>query len=580
MAEKSGFFNALLTDGEYDRKYNANDYSDNLAVVISNGVLRSTNDDLKVTANGLVISVATGRGWIYGHWYHNDSIKTFAAITAPTSGNRYDRVVLRFDNTLNERKISLEYLQGVAANTPTKPVITRTNAIYDLVLADIYIQANATTVTVTDTRADSSVCGWVYSTSGDSSFLTSIDNSFKEWFQEKKETLASVTLFKCYNWRSVLTAASSSVAFNIPQYDVNTCFIEVFVNGILETLTTDYTVNGSVVTFKGILTAGTEVEVKVYKSVDGTGIQSVSGEITQLQNQYATLSGVSNYTYICTGLNDNVSLSQIAKAIYSGSYIADDVTTAANQFLTALGGNTYLANFPSNGQITIDVVGVLGATTAVSGTGTASARYKYFDFYDETVSEKTVIFDFGKCQRIEIPCAANTDNIIFYGHKIYIKNANVSVTSSGAGCNVTMIVGDSQYADIEINESRLKIVTTGKAVIAQYGEFTNCHLHCKSTANNAYCIDGVSSGVAKIIGGELYAYVGSQSYVSAVFNTESTETTAKIIAFNISCLTVEQSGFYQRYLCNSNGGMIYINAVVTALANAGSASKRNIVQMI
>lgn len=35
MAEKSGFFNALNVDGAYDRTYNANDYCDNLAVVIS-----------------------------------------------------------------------------------------------------------------------------------------------------------------------------------------------------------------------------------------------------------------------------------------------------------------------------------------------------------------------------------------------------------------------------------------------------------------------------------------------------------------------------------------------------------------
>lgn len=46
--QKSGFFNALLTNGEYDRKYNANDYCENLAVIINNGVLRSPNDDVSV----------------------------------------------------------------------------------------------------------------------------------------------------------------------------------------------------------------------------------------------------------------------------------------------------------------------------------------------------------------------------------------------------------------------------------------------------------------------------------------------------------------------------------------------------
>ena len=68
MAEKSGFFNALNVGGEYDRTYNANDYSDNLAVIIGNGVLRSQYDDLKVTASGMVATVGVGRAWINGHY--------------------------------------------------------------------------------------------------------------------------------------------------------------------------------------------------------------------------------------------------------------------------------------------------------------------------------------------------------------------------------------------------------------------------------------------------------------------------------------------------------------------------------
>lgn len=43
MAEHFGFFDALETaDGLYDRTYSARDYSENLATIISNGVLRST----------------------------------------------------------------------------------------------------------------------------------------------------------------------------------------------------------------------------------------------------------------------------------------------------------------------------------------------------------------------------------------------------------------------------------------------------------------------------------------------------------------------------------------------------------
>lgn len=72
MAEHFGFFDALETaDGLYDRTYSARDYSENLATIISNGVLRSTNDDLKVTVNGLTVTVGIGRAWINGCWYHS-----------------------------------------------------------------------------------------------------------------------------------------------------------------------------------------------------------------------------------------------------------------------------------------------------------------------------------------------------------------------------------------------------------------------------------------------------------------------------------------------------------------------------
>ena len=80
--------------GLYDRTYSARDYSENLATIISNGVLRSTNDDLKVTVNGVTVTVGIGRAWINGCVYHNDNNYVFPAVTVPTGGARYDRVIL------------------------------------------------------------------------------------------------------------------------------------------------------------------------------------------------------------------------------------------------------------------------------------------------------------------------------------------------------------------------------------------------------------------------------------------------------------------------------------------------------
>lgn len=567
MAQTSGFFNAVLVDGQYDRKYNANDYSDNLAVIIGNGVLRSANDDLKVTANGLVATVGVGRAWINGRYFYNSSPYTFGSIYAPTGGNRYDRIVLRLNTNVAVRNISLAYLQGTAATNPTKPALTRSDGIYEICLADLYITANASGMTVTDTRADTDVCGWVYSTSGDDSFFTTLDNDFNEWFTGVRDELASVTLFKRYSQEITLNQNTTTVAFNIPQYDPDTCFIEVYVNGIFDT---DYTISGNVLTFANTLNAGTEITVNCYKSIDGTGIMSVSDEITQLQNQYATLSGISDFTYKCTGANDNVSLSEIAQAFINGSYTVGSLSAAAESFLSALGGNTFLSAFPSDGQATIKIVGRLGATSPYAGSGTADSRYRWFSLGASGTNEKRIIFDFEKCEKVSISCATGSKNIIFFGTDLNIKNANVFAGGNGANTDIWMIIGASNGGSMNFENCRFKIVTTGLSIISQNGNFRDCVLHVKSAASNAYCIDAKSTGFVRLNGGSFYAYTGVTSAISAITNVQSTEIDAVINAFNITAPWQEQSGYYQNYLSVANAGMTQMIGATTVLNSTGS----------
>lgn len=572
MAQHSGFFNALMSNGVYDRTYNANDYCDNLAVVISNGVLRSENDDLKVTSSGMACTVAAGRAFIKGHYYYNDSPMTFAAVTAPIGGQRYDRIFLRLNTDVAARSISLVYVQGTASNSPVKPSPTRSGNIYDLCLADIFVDTNATSVVVTDTRANSDICGWVYSTAGDNSFFTSLDNSFTEWFDSAKDTLSSVTLFKRYNWTTTLQLAAQTVTFNIPQWDAETCFLEVYVNGILETQGTDYTIANSNITFSGTLVAGTEITVKVYKSIDGTGIESVSGEITQLQNQVAAIEGDTAYTYVCTNSNDNISLSQIAQAIYNGSYTETEVTAQAAAFLSGIGGNTYLAALPSDAQITISVIGALGASTPFAGSGTSTDRYKWFSLGIDAASEKRVIFDFANCSKIDILASASTDNIVFYGTDMTIKNVNISARCNASACAIEMVAGRYNYGQITVEDSRLRIDTTGKAVIGENGTFFNCYTYASSADSHALNFCPTTESLVRVIGGTHYAYTASAASdnISAIFYTYSTETNAVIIAQGINCPTIAKTNFYQKYLSVAYAGKTYINGATSTLTSAGT----------
>ena len=187
MAIHSGFFNAMESGGVYDRVYDASDYSDNMGAIISSGVRRSGDDDLKVTANGLTLKVGIGRAWVQGHWLNNDTVYTVATVTPPVGTSRIDGVFVRLDTNTSVRAMNIVYREGTYSAAPA-PV--RTGGIYELMLAKITVAAGATNVTVTDTRPDKTVCGWVTTPIGYDDYFTSLDNEFDIWFDAMKGQLS------------------------------------------------------------------------------------------------------------------------------------------------------------------------------------------------------------------------------------------------------------------------------------------------------------------------------------------------------------------------------------------------------
>lgn len=535
--QKSGFFNAVMVNGVYDRKYNANDYCDNLAVVISNGVVRSIDDALKVTSNGMITTVAAGRAWINGHYYYNDTPFSFAAVSAPAGGTRYDRVFLRLNTDISARSIELVYREGTAANTPEKPAPVREGNIYELCLADIFIGTNATSVTVTDTRDNADLCGWVYSTSGDNSFFTSLDNAFKEWFDEKKDTLASVTLYKTYLWRTVLEAATNTVIFNIPQYDAETCFLQVFVNGIFDAPEIDYTLSNNIITFSNSLVAGTEVIVLVKKSIDGTGLMSVLDEITELQNAVAALNTTGEYEYICNGVDDNVKLSEIAQAWLNG-------------------GTDY-------GSKTIKVYGTFGAKAAYAGSGTSASPFRWFSVGTDAATNRKIIFDFSNCGQISLPIAAGTFNTVFYGHNAHIIGASV-ITSQTAAETVIRVFNSSAGA-VYAENCRFWVTAYKDSRVGQTGTFNNCRASIANIINNSYCFLPFTESLIRINGGEYYAYSGASSAQSAVVGQSAANSVS--ILNGVNAPTLARSGFYQTnsVLQWSGGGVLSCTDLVSEL---------------
>ena len=155
MAVTYGFFNSV----NGDRKYNADTMSEFYTGICSPGVFQSVDNGLAVSAGtGLNVSVATGRAIVQGHWLKNDAALTLAISAASTTYARIDAVVIRFNS--NNRNITIAVKDGTPAASPSAPSMTRAGGVYEMALAYVNVAANATSVTVTDKRSDTSVCGW------------------------------------------------------------------------------------------------------------------------------------------------------------------------------------------------------------------------------------------------------------------------------------------------------------------------------------------------------------------------------------------------------------------------------------
>lgn len=175
-----------------DRTYDADSMTDWLFPFFTSGVF---NGSLQVTAsNNMTISVAGGYCNIKGKVKNFKETTQLVIETASGTLNRIDNVILRRDDT--ERDIYLMIQKGGSAENPTPPELTRSDTIYDLKLAEIYIKAGTITITqanITDKRMDADVCGWVASTVDKidlSQLPAQFEALFAEWFEKIKNQLS------------------------------------------------------------------------------------------------------------------------------------------------------------------------------------------------------------------------------------------------------------------------------------------------------------------------------------------------------------------------------------------------------
>lgn len=221
-----GFFNSV----NGDRTYNAEQMSHIFEGLITDGVYESVGNKLAVQPNsGMVIQIATGRGWFDKRWVNNDAPYTMTVEASDVTLNRYVAVCIRVDST-NAVRTAVPYLKySDFATTPTKPTMTRTATIKEYCLAYVYIPAKATAISaenIEDTRFNTSLCGWVtglitqVSTSTlfeqwqalFEGFMTQETADFNEWFENLQVELDSETATRLTNALPTAVTVTLTVA--------------------------------------------------------------------------------------------------------------------------------------------------------------------------------------------------------------------------------------------------------------------------------------------------------------------------------------------------------------------------------
>lgn len=288
MAIKYGFFNSV--DG--DRKYDADDIGNYFLKLISDGVFATPATAMQVTAaGGLKVSVAAGWGFIKCKYLNNTSALQLTLSAADVVLNRYDRIVMRLDNT--NRLMTIAVKQGTAASTPTVPALTRTSNVWELSLARVYVAAGTTVINqsdITDERGNTTLCGYVTGLINQidtTNLFAQYNAAFYNWFDDVKEEVTATTIMARYT--SLYTTPSdievTTIPINIARYDSNLDILNVYINGFKAIPGVDYTISGTNIVLTNALdVAGTKVAFECLKSIDGSQAESVQAEVLALEN--------------------------------------------------------------------------------------------------------------------------------------------------------------------------------------------------------------------------------------------------------------------------------------------------------
>lgn len=478
---RSGFYNSKSND----RQYYADDINMPYKRLVSNGVIPVPSSAFQVlAAGGMAVKIAPGNGLFGDRWAENTTDLTLEVEPAHATLNRIDLIVIRSDNTETVRNTGAFIIKGTPATSPVAPEIARTEYIQEYALAEVMVKAGATAITqanITDTRADTTRCGWCTSlieqvdtatlflqwqTAGVEA-MEENQTAFDKWFNRLKETMASATLIRQYvNRYDVEADGVTNIPIGISQFNAEIDILEVYINGFNAIPTVDYTVNESEsITLNNAVDAGTIVVFKVFKSIDGSEAETVIGLVVELQNKVAA---IEENIYYCNSYNDNEGL------------------------------KTFIDNWLLNSP-TKDKIEIVGKFVNNSSVTTASDGNAY-NFVYELAEDRGLVLDFTKCEIV------NAENNFMYLSNVEAVNCTVKYNGVNAavtgfagsnaaftGCEVRgSITGGESYAfkgdKLKLTNCRVDLVNAGALYGANVTDtlLEGCDLYAESTGASAY----------------------------------------------------------------------------------------------
>lgn len=168
-----------------DRTYDANSFEYWLKKFFTSGVFEG---DLQVQASsGMTLVVGSGYANVDGKVKFWNAEFNLTLSPANSTYPRIDTVVITRDNV--NRNITCEVVTGAySGDTPQPTAPVRTAEIYQLVLAQIYVGNGVTEITqanITDTRPDTSLCGYIAGTVTEMDF-SQFTAQFESYFAQFK----------------------------------------------------------------------------------------------------------------------------------------------------------------------------------------------------------------------------------------------------------------------------------------------------------------------------------------------------------------------------------------------------------